>query len=150
MQYSEGKICRVFTIRLDDGEDLIDSISRFAREKDVISGIALFIGALKDGRAVMGPEDPVIPPVAHFETYQSAWETFGMATIYQSSNGPKLHIHSTIGRGREAMTACLREKATVYLLIEAVLIEFIGLNAKREFDEKIGSYLPVFEMSMQF
>jgi len=138
MQYSEGKIGRVFSIRMDDGEDLIESITSFVQEKGIESGMALFIGALRDGKAVTGPEDAVIPPKPHFEAYESAWEVFGMATVYPSAEGPKLHIHSSLGRGREALTGCIRDKAPIYLVIEAVLLEISGLDASREFDEKMG------------
>ncbi len=141
MQYSEGKLGRTFVLRLDDGEDLIASIQRFVLEKKIESCMALFIGALRDGKAVTGPETPVIPPTPHFENFDSAWEVFGMATIYPSSSGPKLHVHSSFGRGREALTGCIRDRASVYLLIEVVLFEFTGMNARRDLDERTGLYL---------
>lgn len=145
MQYSEGKLGRVFVLRMDDGEDLIASIQRFVLEKRIESCMALFIGALRDGKAVTGPEDPVIPPIPHFESFDSAWEVFGMATVYPSSSGPKLHVHSSFGRGREALTGCIREHASIYLIVEAVLFEFSGLNARRELDEKTGLHLLALE-----
>jgi predicted DNA-binding protein with PD1-like motif len=79
-------------------------------------------------RRFAGPEVREATPVPHFESFDSAWEVFGMATIYPSSEGPKLHMHSALGRGREALAGCVREKATVYLVIEAVLFEFSGLS----------------------
>jgi uncharacterized protein len=145
MQYSEGQVGRIFVIRMDDGDDLLESIQRFVKEKSVSSGMILFLGALKDGRAVMGPEQAVIPPVQHFESYESAWEAFGMATIYPSSSGPKIHMHTALGRGREGMVGCIRDRAKIYLVIEAVLLEISGLNARRELDHRTGFYLPVLE-----
>jgi uncharacterized protein len=141
MQYSEGNIGRIFVLRIDDGEDLIESVIEFVRKKDLKFVMGLFIGALRDGKAVTGPELPIIPPVQHFETYESAWEVFGMVTVYPSSDGPRPHIHSALGRGREALVGCLREKASVYLVNEAVLFEFVGLNAIRELDKRSGFYL---------
>ena len=138
LQYSEGSIGRVFALRIDDGEDLLESITNFVVDKKISSSIALFLGALRDSKAVMGPEETTIPPVPHWEEYQSAWETFGIATIYPSSSGPKLHIHSSLGRGRDSMTGCLREKARVYLVVEAVLLELIGLKATRDYDPSFG------------
>ncbi len=141
MQYSEGNLGRVFVLRMDDGEDLIASLQRFVQEKRIESGMALFIGALRDGRMVTGPEVAVIPPTPHFEDFESAWEVFGMATVYASADGPKLHIHSSLGRGGHALTGCIREKAAVYLVVEAVLFEFCGLNASRAWDKKTGLHL---------
>jgi hypothetical protein len=99
------------------------------------------MGALRDGRAVTGPKLPVVPPTPNFEAYESAWEVFGMATIYPSIEGPKLHIHSALGRGRESILGCIRDKAEIYLIVEAVLFEICGLNAERVWDEKMQLYL---------
>jgi predicted DNA-binding protein with PD1-like motif len=141
MQYSEGHLGRVFILRMDDGEDLIESIQKIAEEKSVESGMILFLGALKNGRVVTGPEVPVIPPIPHFEAFDSAWEVFGMATVYPSAAGHKIHMHSSMGRCKNTIVGCIREKAPIYLIIEAVLIEFKGLSARRELDEKTKLYL---------
>jgi hypothetical protein len=148
MQYSEGNLGRVFVLRMDDGEDLIESLKRFVKDRGIESCMALFIGALKEGKAVTGPEQPTIPPVPHWEEYRDGWEVFGMATIYPSADGPRLHIHSTIGKGREALLGCIRERAGVYLVVEAVLLEFTGLNVRREWDERTELYLPVLEKKL--
>jgi predicted DNA-binding protein with PD1-like motif len=126
MQYSEGSLGRVFVLRM---------------EKKIESCTAFFMGALRDGRAVTGPKLPVVPPTPNFEAYESAWEVFGMATIYPSIEGPKLHIHSALGRGRESILGCIRDKAEIYLIVEAVLFEICGLNAERIWDEKMQLYL---------
>jgi predicted DNA-binding protein with PD1-like motif len=148
MQYSEGNLGRIFVLRMDDGEDLIASLQRFVADKKVQSGMALFMGALKEGRMVTGPEQPVIPPVPHWDSFQGGWEVFGMATIYPSSTGSKIHIHSGMGKGKDAKLGCIREQAEVYLIIEAVLFEFSGLNASREFDGRTNSYLLSLEKSL--
>jgi predicted DNA-binding protein with PD1-like motif len=145
MQYSEGRLGRIFVLRLDDGEDLIASLKKFVSEMEISSCMALFIGALKEGQVVTGPEEPTIPPVPHWEEYREGWEVFGMATIYPSSEGLKLHIHSSLGKGREAMLGCVRERAEVYLVVEAVLFEFSGLNVRREWDSAMELFLPELE-----
>ncbi|MEI8003454.1 MAG: DUF296 domain-containing protein [Methanothrix sp.] len=141
MQYSEGSLGRVFVLRMDHGEDLIESLQKFLQEKKIESCTAFFMGALRDGQAVTGPKLPTVPPSPHYEAYESAWEVFGMATIYQSVEGPKLHIHSALGRGRQSILGCIRDKAEVYLIVEAVLFEIFGLNAERVWDEKMQLYL---------
>ena len=141
MQYSEGSLGRVFVLRMDHGEDLIESLQKFLKEKKIESCTALFLGALRDGRAVTGPKSPVVPPTPNFEAYESAWEVFGMATIYPSIEGPKLHIHCAMGRGRQSLLGCIRDKAEVYLIVEAVLFEICGLAAERAWDENMQLYL---------
>ena len=145
MQYSEGNLGRIFVLRMDHGEDLIASLQKFLREKKIESCMALFMGALVDGRAVTGPEAPVVPPVPHYDDYESAWEVFGMATVYPSGEGPMLHIHSGLGRGLQTIVGCIRERAEVYLIVEVVLLEFSGLKAERVWDEKMGLNLLTLE-----
>jgi len=141
MQYSEGSMGRIFVLRMDHGEDLIESLQKFLREKKITSCTVLFMGAMRDGRAVTGPKLPVVPPTPNYEAYESAWEVFGMATIYPSIEGPMLHIHSALGRGRQSILGCIRDKAEVYLIVEAVLFEICGLTAERAWDEKMQLYL---------
>lgn len=143
MQYAQGQIGRVFMVRIDDGEDFLDSMRRFITDKSVESGSVIFLGALMNGRMVTGPEEPVIPPLPHFVLFEGGWEVFGVGTIYPGEGGPHIHYHASVGRSGHALTGCLREKATTYLIIEAVIIEFTGLAGRREFDERTQTHLPV-------
>ena len=143
MQYTEGQIGRVFVVRIDDGEDMLISLHQFVNDKSIQAGSILFLGALMSGRMVTGPEDPVIPPVPHFVLFEGGWEVFGVGTIYPGESGPHIHYHASVGRSGHALTGCLREKAITYLIVEAVIMEFNGLSARREFDEKTQIHLPV-------
>jgi predicted DNA-binding protein with PD1-like motif len=143
MQYTEGQIGRVFVVRIDDGEDMLLSLRTFIVDKDIQTGSIHFLGALMNGRMVTGPEEPVIPPVPHFVMFEGGWEIFGVGTIYPGEGGPHIHYHASVGRSGHALTGCLREKAITYLIVEAVIIEFTGLSARREFDEKMQLHLPV-------
>ncbi|HVN74349.1 MAG TPA: PPC domain-containing DNA-binding protein [Methanoregula sp.] len=142
MQYTEGHLGRIFVVRVDDGEDMLGSLHGFIVEKGIGAGSILFLGALKDGRMVTGPEEPVIPPVPHFVMFEGGWEVFGVGTIYPGENGPHIHYHASVGRSGHALTGCLRDKATTYLIVEAVIMEFTGLSARRVFDEKMQVHIP--------
>jgi predicted DNA-binding protein with PD1-like motif len=143
MQYAEGQVGRVFVVRIDDGEDFLASMRQFISDKGIQSGSVLFLGALMNGRMVTGPEEPVIPPLPHFVMFEGGWEVFGVGTIYPGEGGPHIHYHASVGRAGHALTGCLREKATTYLIIEAVIIEFTGLQARRELDKRTQMHLPV-------
>lgn len=142
MQYTEGQLGRVFVVRIDDGEDMITSLRQFIDEKAIQAGSVIFLGALMEGKMVTGPEEPVIPPVPHFVYFEGGWEVFGVGTIYPGEGGPHIHYHASVGRAGHALTGCLREKATTYLIVEAVIYEITGLSARREFDEKTQLHLP--------
>ncbi|MCK9590650.1 MAG: DNA-binding protein [Methanoregula sp.] len=143
MQYTEGQLGRVFVVRIDNGEDMLISLRQFIDDKAIRAGSILFLGALLNGRMVTGPEEPVIPPVPHFVMFEGGWEVFGVGTIYPGEDGPHIHYHASVGRSGHALTGCIREKAITYLVIEAIIFEFTGLSARREFDEKTQVHLPV-------
>jgi predicted DNA-binding protein with PD1-like motif len=143
MQYTEGQLGRVFVVRIDDGEDMLISLHQFINDKSIQAGSILFLGALMNGRMVTGPEVPVIPPVPHFVMFEGGWEVFGVGTIYPGEGGPHIHYHASVGRSGHALTGCLREKAITYLIIEAVIMEFTGLSARREYDKKLQVHLPI-------
>jgi predicted DNA-binding protein with PD1-like motif len=143
MQYTEGQLGRVFVVRIDDGEDMLVSLRQFILDKGIHCGSILFLGALMNGRMVTGPEEPVIPPTPHFVMFEGGWEVFGIGTIFMGEGGPHIHYHASVGRSGHALTGCLREKATTYLIVEAVVLEFTGLSARREFDKKMQVHLPV-------
>ena len=143
MQYTEGQLGRVFVVRIDNGEDMLISLHKFIDDKDIQAGSILFLGALMNGRMVTGPEEPVIPPVPHFVMFEGGWEVFGIGTIYPGEGGPHIHYHASVGRSGHALTGCIREKAITYLIIEAVILEFTGLSARREFDKKTQVHMPV-------
>ena len=143
MQYTEGQLGRVFVVRIDDGEDMLVSLRQFIHDKGIHAGSIVFLGALMNGRMVTGPEEPVIPPVPHFVMFEGGWEIFGIGTICSGEGGPHIHYHASVGRAGHALTGCLRDKAVTYLIVEAVIYEFTGLSARREFDEKTQLHLPV-------
>jgi len=143
MQYTEGRIGRIFVVRIDDGEDLLQVLREFIRDREIDAGSVVFLGALKEGKMVTGPEEPVIPPVPHYVFFEGGWEIFGMGTIYPGDGGPQIHIHSSVGRAGHALTGCLRETAVTYLIVEAVIYEITGLSAKKEYDPKTQLILPV-------
>ncbi len=143
MQYTEGQLGRIFVVRIDDGEDMLTSLHRFISEKLIQAGSILFLGALMNGRMVTGPEEPVIPPTPHFVMFEGGWEVFGVGTIFPGEAGPHVHYHASVGRSGHALTGCLREKATTYLIVEVVIMEFTGLSARREFDQITQVHLPV-------
>jgi predicted DNA-binding protein with PD1-like motif len=143
MQYSEGRLGRVFMIRIDDGEDLLTAMDRFIIAQKIKAGMLLFLGALREGKVVTGPEEPLIPPVPHFESFGGGWETFGVGTIYRDEEGyPRIHYHASVGRGTESLTGCLRERASTYLVVEVVVCEFLGIYGKRAEDPASGLHIP--------
>jgi len=140
MKATEGKIGRVFVLRLEDGDVVPDCIERFAAEKAVKAGHVILIGGIGGGEVVVGPRksnemppDPMLLPV------DGAHEVLGVGVLAPNEDGrPVLHMHASLGRAGQTLTGCLRPGVTTWLVGEAIIYEIIGTDARRLFDEKSG------------
>jgi len=113
-------------------------VKGLAKKEKIRTGVIVFIGALRKGRVVTGPKRPKIPPKPHWESFKDAWEVVGVGTIFKGQKGPEIHIHGALGKGRKALSGCIRKNSMVFLLIEAVIFELKGIKARKELDPKTG------------
>ncbi|NOX97007.1 MAG: DNA-binding protein [Nitrospirae bacterium] len=141
MKYSEGKIGRIFVIRLEDGDKLPDVIELLAREKNISRGLCILVGGIKDGgNIVAGPKDsestPIVPMVFKLK---GVHEIVAAGAIFPDSNGqPRLHMHAALGREEKTRTGCIRPGIEVWKLGEVILLEIIDNNAYRAEDSDTG------------
>ena len=141
MKNSEGKLGRVFIIRLEDGEKLPVAIENFAADKNVMRGTCILIGGIKsDGKVVVGPEmSEEMPPVPVLLSLAGVHEVNGVGTLFPDKEGkPVLHMHATMGRGDQTRAGCIRHGVEIWQVGEVILIEIIDNSAKRLPDEKTG------------
>jgi uncharacterized protein len=140
MKASEGKIGRVFVLRLEDGDEVPGCIEQFAVEKGIKVGHVVLIGGLGGGQVVAGPRRSAeMPPDPMRLPIDGAHEVEGAGIIAPDKDGnPKLHIHASLGRGGRTLTGCLRYGATTWLVGEAIIYEITGSNARRLPDSKRG------------
>jgi len=54
MEYQERNIQRVFSIKFNPEDKIIDSLEIFAREKNIRAGLIVYQGALSEGNFVIG------------------------------------------------------------------------------------------------
>jgi len=59
-------------------------------------------------------------------------------TIFWKGEEPVIHLHGAMGRLRETITGCIRKDISVYLIIEAVISEILGIDAHKALDGKTG------------
>jgi len=93
---------------------------------------------MRKGKVVTGPENPTGKVVPHYEEFDDARELVGVGTLFLSEGKPSLHFHAGIGRGDTALVGCPRAGMSVYLVLEVVITELVGLEAKRAYDEGSG------------
>ena len=138
MEYQVGRIGRVLAARLFEGEDVYEQIEGLARKEDVAAAAVMVVGGLRKARVVVGPKNPTGPIEPTYRDFDDAREIAGVGTIFRDDEGPKLHLHGAIGRGDEAIAGCPRGGATVFCVLEVVMVEILDVNARRELDPEIG------------
>ncbi len=141
MQYGEGKLGRIFILRLEEGEVLNDTLEAFARDHGIRHALAFYLGGAGDGsRVVVGPEDredAAIIPLVH--TLRGAQEVLALGTLVPNETGdPVIHMHAALGREGAATAGCTRAGLKVWLVGEVVLLEILGTQAERRQDLKTG------------
>ncbi len=117
MEYTKGSLGRVFLLKFEDDDVLIDNLSGFIREERVKAACMVFIGALKKGDLVTGPKKPVIPPQPNKVNFKDGWEVMGIGTIFTNAKGPQIHIHSSMGKKQKVLTGCVRGRSKVFLIL---------------------------------
>ncbi len=138
MEYTVGQAGRVIAMKLGEGEDLYESIESAAKAENIKAGAVFVTGGIREANVVVGPkaEEPKLEP--DFTRFIGPGEMLGVGTIYCDDEGPKLHIHTSMGRGERVVTGCPRGGASVFLVLEVTIIEIRGINAARKTDEQSG------------
>ncbi len=134
MKYSEGKIGRVFVIRLEDGDSMPEALESFAQENNVRRGMCILIGGIKAGTIVAGPKvgqsRPVVPIFCGLE---GVHEICAVGTIFPDGDSrPTLHMHASLGREGKTVSGCIRPGIEVWKLGEVIVLEIVDNNAHRE------------------
>jgi predicted DNA-binding protein with PD1-like motif len=136
MKVSEGRIGRIFVIRLEDGDVVPECIERFAQEKEITVGQVVLVGGIGSGEVVVGPRrSDEMPPEPVLLPVDGAHEVAGVGVLAPDEDGkPVLHIHGALGRSGKTLTGCLRPGVTTWLVAEAVIYEILDIKATRVYD----------------
>lgn len=140
MKATEGKIGRVFIIRLEDGDRLPICIEEFARDNNIMVGQIIMVGGIGGGQVVVGPrKSDEMPPEAMLVPLDGAHEVVSAGSIAPDKNGnPAVHMHAALGRAGKTTTGCLRPGVNTWLVGEVFIYEILGTTAVRAEDKKSG------------
>lgn len=141
MQVAEGKINRVFTVRLEEGERLPDCVEALARKRRIKAALVLLVGGARDGRLVVGPKKTTAKPDVMIQSFAAGHEILGIGTLFPDENGPVLHMHAAMGRNRSALVGCIRKGIRTYLIAEVIILELTGFPAIRARNPVSGFHL---------
>jgi predicted DNA-binding protein with PD1-like motif len=140
MKACEGRIGRVFVMRLEDGDVVPECIERFAEGEGVFVGQAILVGGVGGGDVVVGPRcSEEMPPEPMLLPVDGAHEVVGVGVLAPGEDGKSaLHIHAALGRAGQTMTGCLRQSVTTWLVGEVILYEILGAKVMRIQDKQSG------------
>ncbi len=145
MEYTVGKTGRIIAMRLSEGDDLYESVESVAKKEGINSAAVLITGGFRKASVVVGPKQEKPKIVGNFKEFDGPGEVLGVGTIYCDNEGPKLHIHTAIGKGDETIVGCPRGGAKTFLILEITIIEFEGIEGGRKPDENTGLNLLTFK-----
>ncbi len=147
MKFQQGEIGRIFTVKLEDGDEIPTAIEEFAKRMNLLRAVVFFLGgAADDSKVIVGPDksfqDTIVPIVY---ALKGPSEIFGVGTLFPDENGdPVLHMHVVSGREGGATIGCSRAGVKVWLTGEVVIIEIKGIEGVRIKDAESG--LKLFEI----
>ena len=141
MKYSEAGLGRIFVMRLEDGEILHDEIESFAAKKSINSAAVIALGgADKDSKLIVGPREGRNEAIEPMEALlDGVHEIAGVGTIFPNEQDkPTLHMHAACGREKSTVTGCVRAGVKTWHIMEVIILELTGTDAKRKFEESTG------------
>lgn len=138
MQYRQGSYGRVFILKFEDKDDLIEEMKNLATKEKIRVATIMLLGGMRSARVVSGPKEAVIPPDPMWMDFSDGREILGIGTLFWKDDEPVIHLHGALGRGNETLTGCVRKNSSVFLVIEAVITEILGVEARKKEDKKTG------------
>ncbi|HET8688073.1 MAG TPA: PPC domain-containing DNA-binding protein, partial [Methanosarcina sp.] len=142
MEYAKGSIGRVFTVRIDHGDDLILELIKLAELEHIESAVFMLLGALKEAKLVTGPKESITPPELVWSGFDNVHEVLGIGDIFLKEGKPAIHLHAGVGRADNIKIGCLRGESEVFMVVEAFVFELEGISARR-IENKEQGFAPV-------
>ncbi len=140
MKACEGRLGRVFVIRLEDGDRLPECLEQFAEANGIITGQVILVGGIGGGEVVVGPRHIDERPIdAMTLPVDSAHEVAGVGVLAPDDQGkPRIHMHAALGRSGRTLSGDIRSGVTVWFIGEAIIQEICDARVSRVRDEETG------------
>lgn len=130
---------RIWLIRLEKGEEILTSLTRFSQHFHLYSGEIAGLGAIQ--YAEIGWFDPVHRRYS-IQTLQEDLElTSLIGNLATKENEPFFHIHVTLSNAAFEVVGGHLHKAIISITGEFILKTYEPAGLKRELDQATGLYL---------
>jgi predicted DNA-binding protein with PD1-like motif len=141
MEYQVGRPGRTAVVLFHDGDDVLEGLADVVRRENFRAASFSLVGGLKKGRFVVGPETEEMTPKPVWRELNESHEVLGVGTIFWQGETPKIHFHGTYGKRDSVKAGCLREGSEAFLVMEAIILEILEVDAVREVDPASGMSL---------
>jgi len=138
MKYQMGKLGRIAVAKFEDGENILENIVDIVKKENIRCAVFYLIGGIKQGKIVVGPEEEKLPPKPVWKDICESHEILGIGTVFPEGNEPRVHFHGAFGKKEMVRVGCLRGTSETFLVVEAIVAEIVGIDARRELDEASG------------
>jgi predicted DNA-binding protein with PD1-like motif len=129
-----GKVGRICFFRLFEDEDLAEAIKKRAEESGINAGMFILIGTLKEvvlGYYKAGQHQPI-----RLDGPLEIASCIGTIAVDEKGD-VAIHAHVVVSNGKgEAFGGHLMKDSHVGVFAEVAIVEAVGVNLKRVFDEK--------------
>jgi len=132
--FSTDKMGRIFVLRLDPGDYLLESIKDLIRKEKVKDAVVVSaVGTLDQYRIHMVMTTDY-PPENRFEHWKD--RPLELASIGGAIANGEPHLHIIVSDSEKAYAGHLEEGCRVLYLAEIVVVELKELNLARVYDDK--------------
>ena len=146
MEYSVGKVGRVFLLKFSQDDEFIREIEGLCKKENVSCAVFYIIGGINSADIVSGPSNEDMPPIPILSSIDKKSEIVGIGTVFLVDRAPKIHLHAAVSKGDDIRVGCIRGNARTFLVSEVVMLELNDIDAKRVFDKESGfNLLKIFD-----
>ena len=132
--FSTEKTGRIFVLRLDSGDYLLESIESLVQKENIKDAVVVSaIGTLDEYR-VHWVTTTGFPPENRFEHWKD--KPLELASIGGVIANGEPHLHVVVSDSEKAYSGHLEKGCRVLYLAELVIIELKSLHLSREYDER--------------
>jgi len=130
----KGHVGRICFSRILEGEDLAEAIKRRVEESGIKTGIFVLIGSLKE--VVLGYYEEGEYKTIRLDGPLEIASCMGNIAVDEKGE-VIIHTHIVVSNEKcEAFGGHLMKDSHVWATAELVIIEVVGVNLQRSFDEK--------------
>ena len=131
--FATEKTGRIFVLRLDPGDYLLESIRDLVRKESISDAVIVSAIGTLDQYRVHWVTTTGFPPENHFEHWKD--KPLELASVGGVIANGEPHLHIVVSDSEKAYSGHLEKGCRVLYLVEMVIIELRSLNLSREPDK---------------